>query len=135
MPPKPMEKILIVEDDNFLSELYSELLTQEGFEVDVADDGEVGLTKMKAGGYHLTLLDIMLPKKDGLTILRELAPSEKKNCGQIVMLTNLGQDQVIKDGFSLGAAGYLIKSALTPDQVLHEVRVFLEKGSRENLTK
>ena len=46
------------------------------------------------------------------------------------MLTNLGQDQIIKDGFELGANGYLIKSALTPDQVLHEARVFLEKGKK-----
>ena len=125
------EKILIVEDDKFLSELYQELLTQEGFEVSVANDGEAGLEKMKAGGYNLTLLDIMLPKKDGLTILRELTGEEKKKCGQIVMLTNLGQDQIIKDGFSLGAVGYLIKSALTPDQVLHEARVFLEKGKEQ----
>lgn len=122
------EKILIVEDDKFLSELYHELLSQEGFEMELADDGEKGLEKMKTGGYDLVLLDIMLPKKDGLTILRELSDQEKKRCGQIVMLTNLGQDQIIKDGFELGATGYLIKSALTPDQVLHEVRVFLEKG-------
>lgn len=127
------EKILIVEDDKFLSELYNELLTQEGFEIDMADDGEKGLQKMKAGRYDLTLLDIMLPKKDGLTILRELSSEEKKKCGQIVMLTNLGQDQIIKDGFSLGAVGYLIKSALTPDQVLHEIKVFLQKSSPDNV--
>ncbi|MBM4401867.1 MAG: response regulator [Candidatus Cloacimonetes bacterium] len=126
------EKILIIEDDKFLSEFYRELLEQEGYEVTVADDGEVGLEKMQAGGLDLTLLDIMLPKKDGLTILRELSHEEKAKCGQIVMLTNLGQDQIIKDGFSLGASGYLIKSALTPDQVLHELRVFLQKSSPRN---
>lgn len=118
-------KILIVEDDPFLLDLYKELLEDEGFLVEVAKDGEEGLKKMKEGGYALTILDIMLPKKDGLEILKELSEKEKKDCGQIVMLTNLGQDQVIKDGFKLGAAGYLIKSALTPEQVLHEVRVFL----------
>lgn len=123
------EKILVVEDDQFLRDLYNELLIQEGYEVEVAQDGEVGFNKIKAGGYDLILLDIMLPKKDGLEIMRELKnnPPAKAN-GPVLLLTNLGQEAIIKEGFEVGATGYIIKSAMTPDQVLHEIKISLNKG-------
>lgn len=124
------QKILVVEDDQFLRELYDELLKEEGYEVTLAEDGEKGLSQIQKGGFDLILLDIMLPKIDGLEILRRVKnkPPEKQN-GSTVLLTNLGQDSIIKEGFSLGASGYLIKSAMNPDQVLSEVKVFLSKGS------
>lgn len=120
------KKILIVEDDEILRNLYSELLTTEGFIVDEAADGEAGWEKIHAGGYNLIILDIVLPRKDGMEILRELKkqPPKKPN-GPVVILTNLGQDSIIKEGFSLGAAGYLIKSAFNPDQVLRELTNFI----------
>ena len=129
MADKEVEKILVIEDDQFLRELYEELLKGEGYSVDLAEDGEKGLSKFLEGGYSLVLLDIMLPKIDGLEILRKAKNSKpKKENGAIVLLTNLGQDSIIKEGFSLGASGYLVKSAMNPDQVLNEVKVFLNKG-------
>lgn len=124
----PSKKILIIEDDQFLREFYQELLQGEGYLIDVAIDGDTGLQKMQQGGYDLVLLDIMLPKKDGLQILRDLkvSPSKQAN-GPVVCLTNLGQDTIIKQSFELGAAGYLIKSALDPDDVLQEIKNFLQK--------
>ena len=85
---------------------------------------------MQDGGYDLILLDIMLPKMDGLEVLKKLKekPPNEKN-GPVVLLTNLGQDSIIKKGFELGASGYLIKSSMNPDQVLSEVKVFLSKSS------
>ncbi len=122
------KKILIIEDDQFLREFYQELLTGEGYLVDVASDGEMGLNKIKGSGYDLVLLDIMLPKKDGIQILRDLKLTPLKLAHlTIVVLTNLGQDAVIKECFDLGAQGYLIKSALNPDQVLTEVKSYLQK--------
>lgn len=125
-----MKKILIVEDDQFLREFYQELLLEEGYLIDVAADGEVGLEKIRNNDYDLVLLDIMLPKKDGLQVLRDLkvTPAKTPNL-KIVNLTNLGQDTVIKECFDLGAQGYLIKSALNPDQVLIEVKNYLTKSS------
>lgn len=124
------KKILIIEDDQFLREFYEELLSTQGFVVDSAADGEIGLNKVTAGGYDLVLLDIMLPKKDGLQILRDLkiTPSKQKN-GPIVVLTNLGQDAVIKSCFEMGASGYMIKSALDPDQVLNEINNYLASSA------
>lgn len=121
-------KILIVEDDEFLRDFYQELLTSEGYTVDVAADGETALGKIRQGGWNLVLLDIMLPKKDGLQILRDLkVQGPVVPIGQIVCLTNLGNDTVINQCFSLGASGYLIKSALNPDQVLNEIHTFLQE--------
>ena len=124
------KKILIVEDDEFLRDFYQELLTSEGYTVDTAADGEIALTKIRQGGWNLVLLDIMLPKKDGLHILQDLkvqGPTQPN--GPIVALTNLGHDSVINQAFSLGAAGYLVKSALNPDQVLTEINSFLQKAN------
>jgi len=125
-----MAKILIVEDDQFLREFYQELLQAEGYNVEVAADGEAGWQKASLGGYDLILLDIMLPKKDGLQILHDLKtqPPRAAN-GVVVVLTNLGQDAVIKECFNLGADGFLIKSALNPDQVLTEIKNYLQKTS------
>lgn len=126
---KSQKKILIIEDDQFLREFYEELLQGEGFSTDAAADGDLGITKMSQGGYDLILLDIMLPKKDGMQILRDLRakPPAQFN-GPIVVLTNLGQDAVIKECFDLGANGYLIKSALNPDQVLAEIKTYLKNS-------
>lgn len=121
-------KILVVEDDQALLDLYTELLTDEGYDVDQAQDGEIGLAKAKEGGYNLILLDIMLPKKDGLEILDELKTSgTKKKNGPIVILTNLNQEKILKQTISAGAACCLMKSMLTPKQVLHTVETFMDK--------
>ncbi len=119
-----------MEDDQFLREFYQELLQAEGYLADVAPDGEFGLSKLISNEYDLVLLDIMLPQKDGVQILRDLKVKPPKSSNiTIVVLTNLGQDSVIKECFDLGADGYLIKSALNPDQVLTEVKSYLQKGN------
>lgn len=121
------KKILIVEDDQFLREFYIELLQGEGYAIDAASDGEEGLTKIHNGGYDLVLLDIMLPKKDGVQILEALKASPPIHSnGPIVMLTNIGQDSTIQKCFAYGATGYMIKSALEPSQVLIEVQNYLK---------
>lgn len=121
-------RILIIEDDQFLREFYQELLQTEGYLVDMAIDGEMALAKLQNNEYDLALLDIMLPKKDGVQVLRDLklVPPKSSNIS-IVVLSNLGHDAVIKDCFKLGADGYLIKSALNPDQVLGEIQSYLQK--------
>ena len=119
---KSQKKILIVEDDQFLREFYQELLQSEGYLVDVARDGEVGLQKAKAGGYDLVLLDIMLPGMNGLQLLREFKTQNPASTMITILLTNLGQEAVIKEGFELGAQAYLIKASYTPDQVVNEVK-------------
>ncbi|MFH0937616.1 MAG: response regulator [Candidatus Daviesbacteria bacterium] len=125
-----IKKILIIEDDQFLRDFYQELLTSEGYQIDIAEDGAIGWEKIHQGGYSLVLLDIMLPKMDGLQILRNLKTNPAASpLGPIVVLTNLGSDAIVNQAFSLGVAGYLVKSAMNPDEVLKEIDSFLQKST------
>jgi DNA-binding response OmpR family regulator len=119
------KKILIIEDDQDIRELYAEVLRDAGFVVEEAVDGQTGLSKALAGKHNLLLLDIMLPKTDGLEILRQVKDSPALKKLPVILLTNLGRESIIKEGFELGADGYLIKSEHTPDQVVAEVKKFL----------
>ena len=121
------KRILVIEDDTYTRELYEEVLKEANFEVVTALDGEEGLAKAKEGGYDLILLDIMMPKLDGLEVLRSLKENkpEKKN-GPIIVLTNLAHDPVIREAINLGATSYLIKTDLNPDQLIKEVKGFLK---------
>ncbi len=123
------KKILIVEDDQDVRELYAEVLRDEGFDVEEAVDGQSGLAKVLEGSYDLLLLDIMLPKFDGLEVLKTIKEKAKVKGIPVVLLTNLGRESIIKEGFSLGADGYLIKSEYTPEEIVGEVKKFL--GVRE----
>lgn len=123
------KKILVVEDDQFLRELYVDILRTEGFLVDYAMDGEEGYQKMFTGGFDLILLDIMLPKMDGLKIL-EMLKNERKPLspnGAIVILSNMDQDSAIARAISMGAQGYMVKSEQTPEQVVNKVKEYLKK--------
>lgn len=119
--------ILVVEDDEFLREIYLETLTTEGYAVDTAADGDEAIKKIPTGGYKLVLLDIIIPKIDGLSLVRKLKtentfPADVK----LVFLTNLDKDEEIKQALQLGD-GYLIKSQLTPGDLIKEVDLYLSK--------
>lgn len=125
-----MAKILIVEDDQFLRELYSDVLRAEGYIVDSVVDGEEGFKKIKQGGYDLVLLDIIMPKLDGLEVMRRIKsdpPINPNKC--VIFLTNLDKDEEIKTALTLGN-GYLIKSQITPGRLVQEVKVYLEKYAK-----
>ncbi len=127
------QKILIVEDEITLRDLYKQILTNEGYLVDTASDGEEGFNAIKKGGYDLILLDIILPKIDGVTVLKKIQkePPMQKN-GPIVVLSNLGAETVIADGLSLGVRSYIIKSNYTPGQIIQEVkRIFDEEAAKK----
>lgn len=125
--PQNQQKILIVEDDFFIRELYQRQLQKDGYLVEAAADGAEGLVKANDYKPHLILLDIMLPKLNGLDLLRTIKTKPETKDIPVILLTNLGQESVIKEGFTLGAEGYLIKSAYTPSQIIEEVKNFLAK--------
>jgi CheY-like chemotaxis protein len=120
------KKILIVDDDAYLRDLYEEVLKDEGYEVTTAVDGEEGATKLAQGGYDLTLLDVMMPKLDGLGVLKKLkeTPPTIPN-GTILLLTNLAQDPIVTEAMQTGAKSYMIKADITPDQLVEKVKEYL----------
>lgn len=117
------KKILIVEDDLYTRDLYKDILTDAGYDVTVAFDGEEGVTKASQGGYDLIFLDLMMPKLDGVGVLEKLKknPPQIPN-GKIMLLTNLANDPSINRALELGAVAFLIKSDITPDQLLLETQ-------------
>jgi DNA-binding response OmpR family regulator len=120
------KRILLIEDDKDTSDLYADVFTEAGYGVVTAVDGEDGLKKAQQGGFALILLDVMMPKMDGLAFLTAYnqAPPAVAN-GPIILLTNLTHDSVIKEAMSLGAKGYIIKSDLNPGELLAKVQTFL----------
>ncbi|MDQ5900513.1 MAG: hypothetical protein QG600_91 [Patescibacteria group bacterium] len=120
------KKILVVDDDMYIRDIYEEVLKAEGFIVETAIDGEAGLAKLQKGGYSVILLDVMMPKKDGIGVLTSLqaAPPEIAN-GPILLLTNLGHDTVIKEALRLGAVTYLNKADMTPEDLLQQVKKYV----------
>lgn len=123
-------KVLVVEDDQFLRELYSDVLKAEGYSVENAIDGEEGLKKIKQGGYDLVLLDIIMPKLDGLEVMKRIKsdpPNMPNKC--TLFLTNLDKDEEIKTALTLGN-GYLIKSQITPGNLVQQVKIYLEKFAK-----
>lgn len=122
-----MTKILLVEDDKNAINLYRQILESGGYQVDVAEDGEVGLTKIKEGGHSLVLLDVMIPKMDGLAVLSALKKDPGKNPpGKIILLTNLTHNSILEEAKDLGAAEYIDKTSLNPDQFLEKIKSLLK---------
>ncbi len=120
------KKILIVDDELYLRELYQEILAGAGYSVDVAVDGEDGLKKIVDTQYDLVLLDVMMPKLDGIGVLTKLAEQQLAHPKPIIILwTNLSHDPVIKDALAKGAKTFLVKADLTPDQIVAEVKKYL----------
>lgn len=115
-----MKRILLIEDEADFQELYREILSPS-FEVDVAHDGEEGLAKITGGEYALVLLDVMLPKIDGLALLKEARKTEKGKRAKVALLTNYRSEEIWKQFRELGVADILVKSDLLPDQFLQRV--------------
>ncbi len=121
-------KLLIVDDDLYIRELYEEVLKDAGYDVSTAVDGEDGLSKLKQGGYELVLLDVMMPKLDGLGVLQKLSElSPKPTNGPIILLTNLSHDPIINEAMQHGASTYMIKADVTPDQLLAKVKEIVKE--------
>ena len=120
------KRILIIEDDVHIRDLYAEILGEAGYDVATAVDGEEGLVKAKIGGYHLILLDVMMPKLDGLGVLHGLQQNPPQNPnGQVILLTNLAQDEVVQEALKTGANDFVIKSDLNPQELLTRLESYL----------
>lgn len=113
---KPIKRILCIEDDLFIGEMYRRSLVKDGYEVDLVPNGDDGLKAAESRTYDLILLDIMLPGRKGTDILRtlrgegqDLVPNSR-----IVVLTNYDQDDESRLAMQSKAEGYLIKADITP---------------------
>ena len=114
--------IILVEDDEFLAELYATKLKLENYEVILATDGEKGLKMIKEKKPDLILLDIILPKMDGFEILKAIKNEKELKDIPVILLTNLSQKDEVKKGLDLGANDYLIKAHFMPSEVVKKIK-------------
>ena len=118
------EKILVVDDDTNICELLRLYLTKEGYQVTTANDGEEGLDKFNQVKPDMVLLDVMMPKMDGLEVCRRI---RKAGNTPVMMLTAKGQKSDRITGFNAGADDYLPKP-FDPDELLSRVRAILRRS-------
>jgi twitching motility two-component system response regulator PilH len=128
-----MAKILVVEDDPLMSRMYQKIFTFEGYEVDSAGDGEEGLEKARSGKPTIILMDIMMPKMNGLQALDKLKADPETKAIPVVMLTNLAGQQDAEAALSKGAIKYIIKSEYEPKQVVSMVKEILAGYTRNEV--
>lgn len=121
-----MSRILIVEDENFLVQALEDNLTAEGYAVDIARDGEEAVKKIGKKEPSLVLLDLLLPKKNGFFVLEEIKKNPKWKLIPVIVLSNLGEDGVIKRALEMGADDYFVKSQHPIQEVIEKVKDYLE---------
>jgi len=117
--------ILVVEDDKFLRDLLVHKIEERGYRVEVAVDGEEGAKQIEALRPDLVLLDLILPGLDGFGVLGQIHDDPRLSQIPVIILSNLGQQEEIEKGLSLGAKDYMIKAHFTPQEVVDRIKKIL----------
>lgn len=123
-----MAKILLVEDDQILAKLYQAKFQKEGFETDLAFDGQEGIDHLKTFKPDLIILDLIMPRVDGFSFLRRINEDPDLNSQNIpiLVLSNLGQESDIKKAIDIGAKDFFIKADISLSQMVEKVRKYLK---------
>ena len=125
-----MAKILVAEDDKLISASLRDALKQNGFEAEPAYDGEEAVAKSKEVKPNIMLLDIMMPKLDGISVLWELKANPDTAAIPVVVLTNIGDVETISKIVEAGATDYLLKSDQSVDDIVQKVKDVLSRTVR-----
>ncbi|MES2416468.1 MAG: response regulator transcription factor [Patescibacteria group bacterium] len=121
-------KILIVDDDAFLIDMYALKFTQNNFEVSTAFNGKEAIEKLQKGLIpNIILLDIMMPEMDGFQMMQKMSEGNIAPTAIKIVLSNKGQQEDIDTGLKLGASGYIIKASNTPAEVVAQVLEIVNK--------
>jgi len=120
-----MPKILIIEDEKILAQMYKEKFEKEGFEVYLAFSSKEGLSLTKKERPDLILLDILLPKEDGIVFLKWLKNEPKISSIPVVVISNYDDPKTKKEAFELGVKEYLLKTDYTPQQLIEKIKKYL----------
>jgi CheY-like chemotaxis protein len=125
--------ILIVEDDPLMSRMYQKIFTFEKYDVAMAGDGEQGLDKARQIKPTLILLDIMMPKMNGLQVLDKLKADPELKGIPVIMLTNLAGEKDAENALMKGAVKYIVKSEYEPKKVVEMVQEIIAAHSRDDV--
>jgi DNA-binding response OmpR family regulator len=124
--------IFMAEDDPLMSRMYERAFKMDGFDFELAIDGEDAITKLDKIGTLPTviMLDIMMPKKNGFDVLRYIKQNDKLKKIPVIMLTNLAGEEDAEKALSLGAILYLVKSEYDPKQIVNKIKEIISASSR-----
>lgn len=128
MADEVKKKVLLVDDDPAIRQMYSAELEKDYLVIE-AVDGEEGLTKAKGEKPNVILLDIMMPKFDGIAYLSKIKEDTELAAIPIIILTNFGQENLIQQAFNLGVTDYLLKYKVTPTEMKEKVNQVLSSSS------
>ena len=120
-------RVLLIEDEKEVAELYKLKLTLDGYEVMIAAGGQEGLDKAFKYNPELIFLDIKMPEMDGFEVLKELRKTTKTKDTPVVILSNFDEQDLIEKGLTLGASEYLIKSQFTPEAISNKVKDWVKE--------
>ena len=121
-------KILLVDDDNFLRDMYTTKFVAHGHEVDVADGSAAVLSKLQQGiSYDLAILDMVMPGTSGVELLKIIKDEFPKQVPCCIFLTNQGQEEDIREATEAGAVGYIVKAESIPSEVVKKVEDIMKK--------
>lgn len=120
-----MAKILLIEDDPILLQMYQDKLSLAGFEVITASGGQDGLNKAQTVAPQLVLLDVMIPQKNGFEVLDELKKNPQTKPIPVIILTNLIHERDAEDAIERGAVKYITKSSIEPEQLVQTINEVL----------
>jgi len=123
------KKILLIEDDEQIRNMYQVAFEAQGFSCQTAEDGTKGLEMVKNDKPDLVLLDIMMPNVDGMTVLTELKKDPELSMIPVIMLSNLSVQEGIDNAMALGAKDYINKSMVKPREVVEKVKTILSNPS------
>ncbi|MFA5746946.1 MAG: response regulator [Candidatus Paceibacterota bacterium] len=120
-----MTKILVIEDEKILAEMYKDKLEKEGFEIILAGDGEEGIKMMKEQRPSLALLDLLMPNENGLELLKKQKEDPEISSIPVIVFSNFDDGETKRLTLSLGAKSYLIKSNHDPKEIVEEIKKYL----------
>lgn len=121
-----MAKVLIIEDDPLILRMYAKIFTFKHHQVLVAGDGEQGITQAIASQPDIILLDVMMPKLNGMDVLDRLKADPRSQNIPVVMLSNLAGEADVETALGKGAIKYIIKSEHDPKDIVDLVDNLLQ---------
>lgn len=121
-----MTKIAIIEDDPVISQMYRMKFEAEGFDVQLASDGQKGVSLVKHFSPDIILLDVQMPKMNGAEALAEMRKDPNNKKTPVIILTNLGAEEAPRELQTLNISSYIVKAELTPRQVVQRVKDTLD---------
>jgi DNA-binding response OmpR family regulator len=128
-----MSSLLIIEDDPLILRMYQQAFEFKKHKIFIADNGEDGLKLAKDELPDVILMDIMMPKMNGLEVLKMLKLNQDTKKIPVIMLTNMGEEKDVQTALSLGAIKYITKIDHTPKEVIHEVEQIISASTRDQI--